>query len=77
MKFSRLVDKFEKLLRKHEQGKQFKREKLQKLQNLLDDKKSRYEAKLAEIEDPEKYKELETRLKVVTIQLDKLSNILP
>ncbi len=75
MKFSRLVDKFENLLSKHEKGKQFKPEKLQKLQNLLDDKKSRYETKLASIEDPEKYKELETRLKVVKIQLDKLSNL--
>ncbi len=75
MKFSKLVDKFEKLLNKREQGKQFKPEKLQKLQNLLDDKKSRYEAKLATLEDPEKYKELETRLKVVKMQLDKLGNL--
>ncbi len=75
MKFSKLVDKFEKLLNRREQGKQFKPEKLQKLQNLLDDKKSRYEAKLATLEDPEKYKELETRLKVVKMQLDKLGNL--
>jgi len=71
MKFSELVEKAEKLVGKHEQGKRIKPKKLGKLQQLLSDKKSRYEAKLAETDDPGKRKKLETRLRVVSAQLEK------
>ncbi len=71
MKFSRLVEKFEKLISKHEQGSHIKPQKLGKLQQLLGDKRTRYQAKLDLTQDPEKRKKLETRLKVVDAQLEK------
>jgi len=71
MKFSELVDKAEKLVGKHEQGKRVKPKKLDKLQQLLSDKKTRYEAKLANTDDPGKRQKLETRLRVVSAQLEK------
>ena len=71
MKFSELVGQAEKLVGKHEKGKRIKPEKLGKLQQMLSDKKSRYEAKLAETDDPGKRHKLETRLRVVNAQLEK------
>ena len=71
MKFTELVEKAEKLVGKHEQGKRVKPKKLDKLQQLLSDKKSRYEAKLANTDDPGKRQKLETRLRVVSAQLEK------
>ncbi|MCP4874879.1 MAG: hypothetical protein GY896_05295 [Gammaproteobacteria bacterium] len=71
MKFRRLVDKFEKLTRKHEQGSNIKPRKLENLQQLLEQKRSRYQAKLEATEDPDKRKNIETRLKVVDAQLEK------
>ena len=71
MKFSELIEKAEKLVGKHEKGKQVKPRKLDKLQQMLSDKKSRYEAKLAETDDPGKRHKLETRLRVVSAQLEK------
>jgi hypothetical protein len=71
MKFSRLVDKFESLVNKLDQGSSIIPEKLEKLQQLLEAKITRYEAKLAVTEDPEKRRKLETRLKVVAAQLEK------
>ena len=71
MKFSELVEKAEKLVGKHEKGKRIKPGKLDKLQQMLSDKKSRYEAKLAETDDPGKRHKLETRLRVVSAQLEK------
>jgi hypothetical protein len=46
MKFTKLVDKFEKLLHKHEKGDSIEVEKLTKLQQLLSDKRNRYQASL-------------------------------
>jgi hypothetical protein len=71
MKFSRLVDKFESLVNKLDQGNSIIPEKLEKLQQLLEAKITRYEAKLAATEDPAKRRKLETRLKVVAAQLEK------
>ncbi len=71
MKFSELVEKAEKLVAKHEKGKRIKPKKLDKLQQVLSEKKSRYEAKLAETDDPGKRHKLETRLRVVSAQLEK------
>ena len=71
MKFSRLTDKFESLVNKLDQGSSIIPEKLEKLQQLLEAKIARYETKLAATEDPEKRKKLETRLRVVTAQLEK------
>ena len=71
MKFSKLVDKFENLVDKLDQGSSIIPEKLEKLQQLLEAKITRYEAKLEVTEDPEKRRKLETRLKVVAAQLEK------
>jgi len=71
MKFSRLVDKFESLVNKLDQGSSIIPEKLEKLQQLLEAKILRYKSKLAVTEDPEKRRKLETRLKVVAAQLEK------
>ena len=75
MKFSQLVGKFEKLVQKHEKGSRIKPEKLNKLQQLLDEKKSRYQAKLDATDDPGKRKKLETRLRVVNAQLEKSKHL--
>ena len=75
MKFSRLINKFEKFASKLEQGSGVEPEKLEKLQQLLSDKISRYEAKLANNQIPEKQSKLETRLKVVLAQLEKSKNL--
>ena len=75
MKFKKLVDKFESLVNKAEQGSKIKSEQLAKLQQLLDAKKSRYEAKLGATQDPEKRRKLETRMQVVNAQLDKSKNL--
>jgi hypothetical protein len=71
MKFSRLVDKFESLVNKLDQGNSVIPEKLEQLQLLLEAKITRYETKLEATEDPEKRRKLETRLKVVAAQLEK------
>jgi hypothetical protein len=78
MKFTKLVDKFKKLLDSHEQDGHItteKLEKLEKLQQLLTDKKSRYESRLEATMDPEKRTQLETRLKVVNAQLEKSKHL--
>ena len=75
MKFSRLITRFEKLIGLSEQGQSIKPEKLLKLQQLLSDKISRYQAKLADNQDPDRQSRLETRLKVVEAQLEKSRNL--
>ena len=71
MKFSRLIGKAKKLVDSHEQGHPVESAKLSKLQRLLGEKISRYQAKLEETDDPKKRKKLQTRLKVVNAQLKK------
>jgi uncharacterized protein YcbK (DUF882 family) len=71
MKFSRLVDKAEKLANKYEQGKPLEEAKLTRLQSLLTDKVERYEEKLQGDLEPNKREKLEARLKVVKSQLKK------
>lgn len=75
MKFTELVDRFDKLVQKHEKGKRIKPKKLNKLQQLLDDKKARYQSKLDATKDPGKRKKLETRLRVVNAQLEKSKHL--
>jgi hypothetical protein len=75
MKFNKLVDKFEKLLHKHEQGASIEAEKVTKLQQLLSDKRDRYQASLDTTGDEAKRKKLETRLRVVNAQLEKAKNL--
>lgn len=75
MRFSRLRDKLENFFGNLEQGRSIKPEKLGKLQQLLRDKISRYEAKLAASLDSGKQSKLETRLKVVRAQLEKSRNL--
>jgi len=71
MKFSRLIGKAEKIVDSHGQGHPVESAKLSKLQRLLGEKISRYQAKLEEMDDPKKRKKLQTRLKVVKAQLKK------
>jgi len=71
MKFSRLIGKAKKLVDSHKQGHPVESAKLGKLQRLLGEKKSRYQAKLEETDDPKKREKLQTRLKVVSAQLKK------
>jgi hypothetical protein len=71
MKFTRLVDEFEKLVNKHERGRKIKSRKLAQLQQLLDDKRLGYQTRLEGLKDPGKRKKLETRLRVVEAQLEK------
>ncbi|MGI9317620.1 MAG: hypothetical protein ACR2QW_09835 [bacterium] len=77
MKFTKLVDRFEKLIAKIKSGEQIEPEKLEKLQKLLADKKSRYEEKLESTVDQNKRRKLETRLNVVEAQLKKTTQLLP
>jgi hypothetical protein len=71
MKFTKLVNKFEKLVKKHEKGVGIEAGKLTKLQQLLSDKRDRYQASLDATEDAGKREKLETRLRVVNAQLEK------
>lgn len=71
MKFKELVERFEKLYGKHKRGKSVKQARLEELQQLLADKKERYELKLASTELSDKRKKLQARLKVVNAQLEK------
>jgi hypothetical protein len=75
MKFTKLVGKFEKLIHKHEKGDSIEVEKLTKLQQLLSDKRDRYQASLDTTEDEGKRKKLETRLRVVNAQLEKAKKL--
>lgn len=75
MKFTKLVGKFEKLIHKHEKGDSIEVEKLTKLQQLLTDKRDRYQASLDTTEDEGKRKKLETRLRVVNAQLEKAKKL--
>lgn len=75
MKFTELVGKFEKLVQKHDKGSRIKPQKLNKLQQLLSEKKSRYEAKLDATDDPDKRHKIETRLRVVNAQLEKSKHL--
>ncbi len=71
MKFSTLIGKAEKVVDSYKQGHPVKSAKLSKLQGLLSEKISRYQAKLEKMDDPKKRKKLQTRLKVVKAQLKK------
>ena len=71
MKFSRLIEKAEKIGDKVQQGRQLEPKKLTELQGLLSDKIARYEARLKEDMTKQKRNKLETRLKVVSAQLQK------
>ena len=75
MKFKRLIDKIEKFISYSGKDIDIDSEELLKLQQLLGDKKLRYEAKLANNQDPEKQSRLQARLKVVNAQLEKSKNL--
>ena len=76
MKFTKLSTKFNKLIGKKEKGKSLNPEKVAKLQQLLADKKSRYEEKLKTDLSDEKRKSFETKLKVVNAQIEKSSHLI-
>ena len=71
MKFSKLVGQAEKIVETHQQGHSVGSEELSELQRRLTEKISHYQAKLEEVEDPQKREKLQTRLKVVNAQLQK------
>jgi len=75
MKFTKLSTKFNKLLKKKDKGKSLKPEKIEKLQQLLNDKKDRFQNKLEGELTAEKKESLQTKLKVVDAQLEKLKNL--
>ncbi|MCG6890778.1 MAG: hypothetical protein LJE92_14425 [Gammaproteobacteria bacterium] len=75
MKFSRLIDKVEKIADKYQQGDQVDSQKLTELQSLLGDKIARYQARLEEDMSEQKRDKLETRLKVVRAQLQKSQDL--
>ena len=75
MKFSKLIEKAEKIAAYYQQGRQIKSGKLTKLQRLLNDKVARYEARLEEDMNELKRQKLGTRLKVVRAQLQKSINL--
>ncbi|HUV21178.1 MAG TPA: hypothetical protein VMZ32_05275 [Gammaproteobacteria bacterium] len=75
MKFSRLIDKVEKIADKYQQGQQIDSQKLTELQSLLSDKIARYQARLEEDMSEQKRDKLETRLKVVRAQLQKSKDL--
>ena len=76
MKFSTLVEKFEKISDKVERGQRVKPDKLADLQGLLREKITRYESKLGETTDDRKRAKLEKRLRVVRAQLQKSADLL-
>ena len=71
MKFSKLIERAEKIAAYYQQGHQIKPSQVTKLQRLLNDKVARYEARLEEDMNERKRQSLETRLKVVKAQLQK------
>jgi hypothetical protein len=75
MKFSKLAEKFEKLTGQQKKGSAIKPDKLDKLRQLLGDKKSHYKNKLDATDDADKRQKLERRLRVVRAQLDKLKRL--
>ncbi len=75
MKFSKLSTKFSKLLHKQEKGKTIKPEKIEKLRQLLTEKKSRFEERLSGELTDEKRDSIQTKLKVVSAQLEKLDTL--
>ena len=75
MKYKKLVEKAEKLDTSLTEGKQVIPAKLEKLQQLLSDKRARYKRKLAAAARPEKQQKWGTRLKVVSAQLEKLRQL--
>ena len=76
MKFKKLVGKFENLVDEFDHGHKVKAHELVKLQQLLEAKKTRYEIRLGTTEDADKRRKLETRLKVVDAQLEKVNQLL-
>ena len=76
MKFTKLSTKFNKLLKKKEKGKKVKPEKLQKLHDILNEKKLRYEKKLKSDLTDEKRSSLKSKLKVVNAQIKKSKTLL-
>ena len=76
MKFKKLNAKLEKLAGKKEKGKPVDPKKLEKLQQLLIEKKTRYEVKLESVDNPDKRQSIETKLSVVNAQIDKATKLL-
>lgn len=76
MKFTKLSTKFNKLLKKKKKGKTIRPEKLLKLQELLNQKKSRFEKRLQTDLSEEKRTSIKSKLNVVSAQLAKTETLL-
>jgi len=76
MKFKKLDTRVIKAAKKKASGKQVSADKLNTLKQLLGEKKSGYEAKLATAVDEAKQISLKTKLKVVNAHLDKIELML-
>ena len=76
MKFTKLSTKFNNILKKKKKGKTINPEKIQKLRHILNEKKSHYEERLKTDISSEKRDSLESKLKVVTAQIQKSEALL-
>lgn len=76
MKFTKISTKFNKLLKKKKRGKKINKDKLLKLQELLNAKKSKFEERLKGELTDEKRSSLESKLRVVNAQIAKSQTLL-
>lgn len=76
MKYKKLVGKVDEIAEKREQGKKVESSKIEKVRQLLTEKKARYLEKLEATEDEGKRSKLATRLRVVEAQLQKSERLL-
>jgi hypothetical protein len=76
MKFKKLNAKLDNLVGKKEKGKPIDPEKLERLRQLLIEKKQRYEKKLGSADDSDKRRSIETKLYVVNAQIEKAGKLL-
>jgi hypothetical protein len=76
MKFKKLNAKLDKLAGKVDKGKPVDQKKLEKLRQVLIEKKHRYAAKLESEDNPDKRQSIETKLNVVNAQIDKAGKLL-
>ena len=75
MGFKNLVGDFDKLLRKHDKGKEPTPEEFDRIQKVLEDKQAKYRARLEAGDSSETPAQTELRLEIVEAQLAKLHQV--
>ncbi len=75
MAFKDLVGDFDKLLRKHDNGKDPTPKELDRIQKVLEDKQAKYRARLEAGDSSETPAQTELRLEIVEAQLAKLEQV--